>query len=401
MKYPILIVLAGLSLLACQHKSTVESIVNNFEKGRNATESLQYRMLYKMKYFSAEDDTLKFDAHVLMVKDTADTLFGGSFWIKYDSTDRYFDQEHIYIIDHSNKIITRYFALEGQDWAVRGNTISGVIDSYYLRPNRLSNYLKDSTIKAILSDTLFNGQSFHKISFHFPDELPIEQQYKDFYFDENDQLKQIIYSVKFQNKFQYNEWHFSEEKFNNVSKEEMRQDFEALLKDDYKLEDFKEEPKEMKMPLTNGEIAPDFKGELLSTSDSVALSDHRGKIVVLDFWYKDCFPCIKAIPSIRAIREKYSAKELLVWGINPIDNNEQTRKKLPEFIEINRMNYPTVFVEKEVQRMYNVRGFPTFYILDQEGKVAYSKIGYSEESEHQIDSVLQLYLNKQTLIELN
>ncbi|AFU67719.1 thiol:disulfide interchange protein, TlpA_like family [Psychroflexus torquis ATCC 700755] len=380
-----------LTIVSCQKENTANSIVSEFENRILNSESWEYDVHYKMKYFSSDEDTLNYYSNCRLIKHKLDTIFGGSFWIKNDSIDRYYDLENIYIINHNSKKITKFFPKKGQDGVIRGNTVSGVLDSYFLKPNRLSKYLKDSTIVAKLNDTLIGKKNLNTIEFAFEDELPIEKQTKIFYFNDDNYLKDIIYSVKFQNEWQYNEWHFSNEKFNKVNDKVLKSEFDRLTKD-YEIEDYKEpNPKEME-PLAIGLKAPKFKGLRFKEKDSITLQDHNGKYVILDFWYKDCFPCIKAIASLNELRTKYSAKDLVILGLNPFDNKEKNKEKLNDFIEINKMSYPTIFVDHKVTKEYKVRAYPTFYIIDTKGKIVYSKVGHSEKNEKEIDSLLKKWI---------
>ena len=391
MKSIFYILALSISVISCQKENTTHSIVTDFENRISKTESWEYDVHYKMKYFSSDEDTLDFYSNCRLIKHKNDTIFGGSFWIKNDSIDRYYDLENIYIINHNSKKITKFFPKKGQDWAIRGNTVSGVLDSYFLKPNRLSKYLKDSTIVARLNDTLINKSSFNKIEFGFEDELPIEKQRKTFYFNNDSYLKDITYSVKFQNEWQYNEWHFTNEKYNEVNDELLKSELDKL-KQNYEIEDYKEpNPKEME-PLAIGLNAPEFKGMNFKENDSIILKDYKGKYVILDFWYKDCFPCIKAIASLNELRTKYTAKDLVILGLNPFDNKEKNKEKLDEFIKINKMSYPTIFVSNKVTEKYNVRAYPTFYIIDDKGKIVYSKVGHSENNEKEIDSLLRKWI---------
>jgi len=376
-----------LTIVSCQKENTANSIISEFENRISNSESWEYDVHYKMKYFSSDEDTLNYYSNCRLIKHKLDTIFGGSFWIKNDSIDRYYDLENIYIINHNSKKITKFFPKKGQDWAIRGNTVSGVLNSYFLKPNRLSKYLKDSTIVAKLNDTIIGKKNLNTIEVAFEDELPIEKQKKIFYFNHDNYLKDITYSVKFQNEWQYNEWHFSNEKFNKVNDKVLKLEFDSLAKD-YEIEDYKEpNPKEMQ-PLAIGLKAAKFKGLIFKENDSITLQDYNGKYVILDFWYKDCFPCIKAIASLNELRTKYSAKDLVILGLNPFDNKEKNKKKLNDFIEINKMSYPTIFVDHKVTKEYKVRAYPTFYIIDTKGKIVYSKVGYSEKNEKEIDSLL-------------
>ena len=391
MKHLIYLLTVTTFLISCQEEKTTDLIIVNFEKQVEKNKSWEYDINYKMKYFSSDEDTLSYNSSVRLIKDKNDTIFGGSFWIKNDSIDRYYDLENIYIINHKNKKITKFFPHKGQDWAINGNTISGVLDSYFLKANRLSKYLKDSTTVASLTDTIFRDSKRNAIEFRFKDDLPIEKQRKIFFFNEDENLKSIIYSVKFQNEWQYNEWHFSNEKYNEISDSDLQLEFNKLI-DIYEIEDYKEpDPKEME-PIANGIEAPEFEGFNFQLNDSISLKDYRNKYVLVDFWYKDCFPCIKAIASLNKIRTEYSKNDLAILGLNPFDNKEKDKEKLKEFIEINEMNYPTIFVDNEVTKAYNVRAYPTFYIIDNKGEIVYSKIGHTEKNEKEIDSLLNKWI---------
>jgi len=378
-------------LIICQKEKSTDLIVENFEKQVEKNKTWEYDINYKMKYFSSDEDTLNYNSNVRLIRHKNDTIFGGSFWIKNDSIDRFYDLEHIYIISHNQKKITKFFPHKGQDWAINGNTISGVLDSYFLKANRLSKYLKDSTTVAKLTDTIFRDSRMNAIEFRFKDDLPIEKQRKTFFFNEDDNLKSITYSVKFQNDWQYNEWHFSNEKHNTITDNDFHSEFEMLSKD-YKIEDYKEpDPKEME-PIANGQKAPEFKGFNFQLKDSTSFKEYKNKYVLIDFWYKDCFPCIKAIASLNKLRTEYSKNDLVILGLNPFDSKEKDKEKLEDFIEINKMIYPTIFVDNKVTKAYNVRAYPTFYIIDDSGNIVYSKIGHSEKNEKEIDSLLNKWI---------
>ncbi|MGM0609309.1 MAG: TlpA family protein disulfide reductase [Candidatus Muiribacteriota bacterium] len=391
MKHLIYLLTVITFLISCQKEKTTDVIVENFENQVEKNKTWEYDINYKMKYFSSDEDTLNYNSNVRLIRHKNDTIFGGSFWIKNDSIDRYYDLENIYIINHNQKEITKFFPHKGQDWAINGNTISGVLDSYFFKANRLSKYLKDSTTVAILTDTTFRDSKRNAIEFRFKDDLPIEKQRKTFFFNEDDNLKNITYSVKFQNEWQYNEWHFSNEKYNDITDSDLQLEFNKLI-DDYEIEDYKEsDPKEM-APLANDQKAPEFKGFNFQLKDSISLKEYRNKYILIDFWYKDCFPCIKAIASLNKIRTEYSKNDLVILGLNPFDNKEKNKEKLEEFIKINKMNYPTIFVDNKVTKAYNVRAYPTFYIIDDIGNIVYSKIGHSEENEKEIDSLLNKWI---------
>ena len=386
MKQLLLLLSMAVFIMSCKNEKSIETIIENFENQVEQRTSWEYDVNYKMKYYSSDDDTLDFFVNCQLIRHKSDSIFGGSFWIKNDSVDRYYDLEHIYIIDHKEKKIVKFFPHEGQTWAVNGNTVSGVLQSYFFK-FRISQFVEDTTNTATLTDTIFCENNRNAVKIRFQDDLPIEQQKKIFFFDENDNIKNIIYSVKFQNEWQYNEWHFSNEKYNSITDDDLKMAFEALM-ETYEFEEFEEpDPKEREL-LANGLDAPDFKGLDFQSNDSISLAEYRGKYVLIDFWYKDCFPCISAISSLNNIRSAYAEEDLVILGLNPIDDLEKKKEKIEAFIDINEMSYPAVFVDDSIRTAYSVHGFPTFYIIDKGGKIAHSQSGHGEQTEEKLDSLL-------------
>ncbi|MCH8545825.1 MAG: TlpA family protein disulfide reductase [Cryomorphaceae bacterium] len=374
-------------IMSCKNDKSIESIIENFEKQVEQRTSWTYDVNYKMKYYSSDDDTIDFFTNCQLIRHESDTIFGGSFWIKNDSVDRYYDLEHIYIINHKENKIVKYFPHEGQAWAVKGNTVSDVLQSLFFK-FRISKFLEDTTNTVTLTDTIFRENKRNAIKISFQDDLPIEQQKLIFFFDENENIKNIIFSIKFQNETQYNEWHFSNEKYNTITDDDLKRAFEAL-KDTYDIEEYEAPDPKEREPLANGLYAPDFIGLDFQSNDSVSLTEHRGKYVLIDFWYKDCFPCISAISSLNNIRSAYAEEDLVILGLNPVDDLEKKREKLEAFIDINEMNYPAVFVDDSIRTAYSVHGFPTFYIIDKSGKIIHSHSGHGETTEEKLDSLLR------------
>ncbi len=63
-----------------------------------------------------------------------------------------------------------------------------------------------------------------------------------------------------------------------------------------------------KKTLGIGDQAPDFEIRTLS-GETVRLADYRGKYVLLDFWATWCTPCLKEIPNLKAVYDKFGSSE--------------------------------------------------------------------------------------------
>lgn len=102
------------------------------------------------------------------------------------------------------------------------------------------------------------------------------------------------------------------------------------------------------------------------------LADYRGKVVVLDFWYRGCGWCIKAMPQVNALAEQFQGKSVAVLGMNT-DRKEDDARLVAEAMSL---KYDTLRAEG-IPEKYHVQGFPTLIVIDPEGKVRDVHVGYS------------------------
>jgi thiol-disulfide isomerase/thioredoxin len=103
------------------------------------------------------------------------------------------------------------------------------------------------------------------------------------------------------------------------------------------------------------------------------LDQYRGKVLVLDFWYRGCGWCMRAMPQVKAVAKHYQGRPVAVFGMNN-DGKEADAKFVVEKMTI---EYP-VLRSEELPGKYGVSGFPTLIVIDQQGKVADVHIGYSD-----------------------
>jgi peroxiredoxin len=137
--------------------------------------------------------------------------------------------------------------------------------------------------------------------------------------------------------------------------------------------------------LRNDTIAPSFTLTSLD-SKSVSLSDFKGKLVLLDFFYKDCYPCVKSLPGLQALHEKYKAKGLKVIGIDAVDEKSDDVKHL---LSIAGISYQILMDKKDVAKQYHVYSYPTAYLIDKNGTVIYSESGYDDSSKNKLEQAIK------------
>ncbi len=108
--------------------------------------------------------------------------------------------------------------------------------------------------------------------------------------------------------------------------------------------------------------------------NSVSLEDLRGSIVILDFWATWCSPCIAVMPQIQSLYEKYPDDQVHVFGVNVWENADPGA-----FMDENGFTYRILLDGDDAATDYKVSGIPTLYVIDREGKIAFSEVGANPE----------------------
>ncbi|PIP12132.1 MAG: redoxin [bacterium (Candidatus Stahlbacteria) CG08_land_8_20_14_0_20_40_26] len=135
----------------------------------------------------------------------------------------------------------------------------------------------------------------------------------------------------------------------------------------------KEKPKEkgeIKKKSTFIEVA-DFTLSTLD-GDTMALSDFKGKVIILDFWATWCAPCRVEIPGFVELQREYGEMDLQILGVS-LDGGR--KEGIVEFCERYYVNYPILMDNGEVARKFGVTAIPTTYIIDRDGNFVKKYVG--------------------------
>ena len=129
-------------------------------------------------------------------------------------------------------------------------------------------------------------------------------------------------------------------------------------------------------PNLAGKAAPPFQVKSL---DGVvyALSDLKGKVVVLDFWATWCKPCQAAIPSIDRLYREFKDKDVIVLGV---DVGEE-RGIVATFLKTAGISYPVALTANtEIAYDYRITAYPTIIVIGRDGMVEGVNVGSNEKA---------------------
>ena len=109
----------------------------------------------------------------------------------------------------------------------------------------------------------------------------------------------------------------------------------------------------------------DINGKKINTKDLT------GKIIVLNFWFIKCPPCIMEMPELNKIADAYRSDSSIVFIAVALDKKDD----LEEFLKGTKFKYNIIDNGRYVADQYGIRSYPTNVIVDPAGKVYFHSTG--------------------------
>jgi thiol-disulfide isomerase/thioredoxin len=143
-------------------------------------------------------------------------------------------------------------------------------------------------------------------------------------------------------------------------------------------------------PDAGPEAAPEFTLPRVD-GGSVSLAEHRGKVVLLDFWATWCPPCRVAVPHLAKLQQQYRADGLVVLGMN-LDQNPED---LAQFLSKQTVNYPMLRVDGATRTAFGgVTSIPQTFLIDRKGLIRHKYLGFDQKIATRIETSIRELLQE-------
>ena len=112
--------------------------------------------------------------------------------------------------------------------------------------------------------------------------------------------------------------------------------------------------------------APGCRVQTLTGQSSVDPAAFPGKVVYLDFWASWCIPCAKSFPVLDQWHSDLGGRGFEVIAINL----DEERQEALNFLQRHPVRF-TIGADPagKCPRLYAVRGMPTSYLIDRQGRI--------------------------------
>lgn len=134
------------------------------------------------------------------------------------------------------------------------------------------------------------------------------------------------------------------------------------------------------LKLTESPLAPQYTLNLPLVQNNEpsnttrSLNDYQGKVVLLDFWASWCGPCRHSFPWMNDLKIKHAHKDFAIVAVNVDTQTAFAHRfltKVPAEFDV------LLDTNAKLQEAFDVLGMPTSFLLDKEGRVRASHVGFN------------------------
>lgn len=351
-----------------------KEIFEKLNEAVKAIKSIHFSAEYRIKFF-ANKDTTSTQGECWFRRNEVDSFLGFEALIQTGNRKEYsYSPQGTLIVDHNTESVLLDDTLKNGINLIKGNIDGSLIFSPILNGINWAKLTEQDSVKTKLVGSE-ETDNYWIIELAFPDEEDISNHVLKLWIYKNSYLPfRQTSTMTWKGMTQYKETKISNLEININTIDRIIENFAAP--DSYAI-NYPNVPSKKKLEtLEVGKIAPTFALPGLG-QDTIRLSDYKGKVILLDFWYMSCYPCVKALPHLEELHQTYKNHGLEVIGVNSPDNPKRL-DQLSGFLLQEGITYPTVIGDYSVDNAYKVKLYPTLYLIDQQGRIAYSQLGFSE-----------------------
>lgn len=381
-------------VVSCTHlhsQNPMQEFVNDYFDKRDQYSSLTVEIEFRNKFFSMSD-TIVTIAQTETVCQPADTLFGGHLFMRTDKVAYAYDGQTAYFGDiiESSLLINELSKNRGESYIL--DWVRDFVETSFLTKNQQGRtVLLSGDYNPVVMDTMIGEWPCKGIHLTMPD----QEEFTNFtMFVAIDTIEYMLrhrsIAMWFQENEQYQSWTYNNPEYGHKTELTMLNDtFLASFKHQERMKD----RETIQTPDTQEAIDySNLKGTLMNSGEPIDIKDVDAEIIILDFWYSACYPCIKSIPEVNKLYHAFKDKNVAVYGVNIIDDEIKNKSRMEKYVRNNPMAYPTIMADRATYSTWVREGYPMLLVLDGYYQYIGSHSGFAEHLAEEVGAVLEKHL---------
>ncbi|WP_343853062.1 peroxiredoxin family protein [Algoriphagus jejuensis] len=345
---------------SCSSPETPEAILNGAKEKIFSANRLSFNQL--MFWENPELDEVDTFSLEILLRKNPETELGFDYLGKREGSGYNFIEGVLFSISHKDSIVTYY------------------PEKNISRMNQSSMYLTNSPIRLLkngpwnyLGDTAIDGKTYSEFLWIEMDTTIMEKKVllKNHLFINPSNELADFYSRRLYHDGKKNQ--FIDVYYSSYEFDELGEELVYEIPQGYVSKVWGQKDPEAAQVLSKGDLAHDF--QLADENGGlVRLSDFRGKKVLLDFSMINCGWCKIALEQFNKPDYQF-AENIVPLYVNPVDSKE----KMDKYRSKVAIPFPVLINAEEIGKAYGVSGYPTFFLIDENGKVEDVVVGFIDE----------------------
>jgi peroxiredoxin len=134
-------------------------------------------------------------------------------------------------------------------------------------------------------------------------------------------------------------------------------------------------------PAQTGKAAPDFT--VSDGTTTVHLASYRGKVVLLNFWWSECAPCLEELPSLLELHHQMPSLAILAVSIDE-DQATYSRFLVRHHVDLITVRDPS----ESAAQLFHTDMWPETYLIDRNGIIRRKFVGAQDWTSPEIRNYL-------------
>src|SRR5258706_5409343 len=142
----------------------------------------------------------------------------------------------------------------------------------------------------------------------------------------------------------------------------------------------------------NAKVATAFTFDQYLKNGKVSLSDYRGKVVLITYWFPGCGPCRGEFPHFEDVVKKFKGKDVVYLGLNiALDQDDY----VVSFMKSSGYSFIPLRVDPKWNKgnLDNRNAAPVNFLIDKEGRIIFSNFRTTESNERTLELMIGSLVN--------